>query len=253
MTALPATASPAPFRVRVFAPPYERLGPALDPADLAPRCVEDGSVICIDPLSLDLAQWARWCGRLRRTIPQANLVLLDRGAPKLGPILGTRAGLLGVQAVLPPDGCTVAALRESLTAPGLLEWEIRSWLRLVVPALPESTADMAVDLFRLGFETRARIDVDEALPVTGRAARYALGAGRLPPPGRWLRLGRTLPVLLACQRHPSTDLRIVAREAAMELRALRNQSRSLFGATPLAARNRLGWTWLLARFLQKRK
>lgn len=167
--------------------------------------------------------------------PAADARSVDRN-------LQRRLGAVGVRAFV-PDGASPTVLRRTLQHAGFLPNDVSLWVRLrlrrpgvqaVAPVLGrlacgESINDAAVDTCRKTLETG------------------------VPTVHKWKMAGKVMPALHRLQTEPGTTVESAARGSPYSTpgsfgRACRN----LFAASPSTIRRRLGWEWLLDRFVDRK-
>lgn len=173
--------------------------------------------------------------------------LIDRGVSPLEASALSRLAPMGIRAVV-PEGFDVHTLRRALGRHGLQAGELSAWLAARLAELSPSTSTTAVA------PRLARLlvvgSVDEAAREESRKAL----SRPLPTLYKWIMLGKVLPALVRLQGDPS-----MTQEAAAAATPYHDASDfgracdTLFGMRPSEIRKRIGWEWLVERFLERKE
>ena len=213
--------------------------------DLPPR-FPPGTVLRIPPEpdggpDGDLSGMLGQIRRIRKMCPGATIA----GAIRKGPTVHLRRLLAraGMRLWL-PEGSGFDELHLAAAQAGLDQVDVESWLRTRFS--PHGLRELAL------IQVAAHLTAGAGLPdrTLDEAGRWFPKLG-LPTVGRWRRLGRTLPVLVALQGEPKATI-----EASCKTRGWPDPSSfshavsSLFGDPPSRVRETVGWEWLLNRFIQ---
>ena len=192
---------------------------------------------------------------LRARLPAQPLVLRVR-KPLAAPEaleLGRQTAALGVRAVVFDGDPLPEALRRQMTDPTDLGEEMVEWLRTRGVRLTPEVAEILREIFG---RAAGCADLGDLLGRIGRSPRTArrhfqrLG---LPAPGLWLNVARALRAALRLQREQQTPLLTIATELGYtDQPALSRRMVQLFGLRPSEIRRRLGWEWLVDRWLCRR-
>lgn len=246
---------PSPPLVYRLPPPYDQFEAVRNLATLRPRDLPEGSLLAVG-LGAPREEWVAITAlvpRLRARFPAVPVVLRVRRRPIPDDLeWARRAGTLHIRAVLFDGEPPRARLQRTLTEPVGLPEELEEWLTLREPAVSPGVVHLVREIFRLA---PRYTEVGELLACLGRPERtvrtWFQQAG-LPGPGKWLAAAHAVYAALRLQSERRAPLLSVAVECGYsDHSSLSRQSLRLFGVRPGAVRQRLGWEWLLDRWLRR--
>jgi AraC-like DNA-binding protein len=143
------------------------------------------------------------------------------------------------------------ALRRQLTRPADLPGDVVDWLALRGIRLTPSIRHLIHGIFALAPHSPAVAPLLTRIGTSESSARFRLQKKCLPPPGRWLQAARALNAALHLQSRPDRALLPLALSLGYaDHSALSHLVGRAFGVRPAEIRDRLGWEWLLDRWLR---
>jgi AraC-like DNA-binding protein len=234
-------------------PPYTPSATAVMVREIDTSKIVPGSVLALH-VSARNVDW-RSCSEtvigLRRRLPAVPVVL------SLGPDIAdglfwaAQAARSSIRAVVAGDAPLGESLRRPLTATDTLGPDVVEWLSLfglrLSPTLNHLIGRIFTDAPRFS-------EVGPLLHTIGAAessTRFRFRKKGLPAPSRWLQAARALHAALRIQLEPGKS--ILAHACALgyaDHSALCHQMKRVFGTTPAAVRETLGWEWLLERWVR---
>lgn len=244
--------SAALFSVR---PPYTELERVRSLALLRRATLPAGAILALEVRGRpwEAGQLAQRIPELRRRFPAVPVVLYFRaplGAEALR--LARRAGALHARAVLMEGEPIVTALRRGLTRPLDLSRDVKEWLLVRGSAPPPRAMRLLGEIFERAPRSRRIRPLLQTMGCPPRTAHAWFAGHGLPSPGRWLGVAHGVHAVLRLQAEPDTSLfRVAIGCGYADHSALSRQVLRLFGERPHAVRQRLGWEWLLDRWLTR--
>jgi AraC-like DNA-binding protein len=232
-------------------PPYERPVPCrqerADILDLPP-----GSVLILD-LSAEPGDWGALHETMRRIRSEAPLLPLAlRIDTSRVNVLNAAIQIaqMPVRAVIGGEGYG-QALRRQLTRPADLPGDVVEWLSLRGIRFSPAVKHLLHGIFALAPHSPTVAPLLIRIGTSESSARFRLQKKCLPPPGRWLQVARALTAALHLQARPDRALLPLALSLGYaDHSALSHLLGRAFGARPSEIRERLGWEWLLDRWLR---
>jgi AraC-like DNA-binding protein len=234
-----------------LAPPYER----------AMRCrqvsgelgdLPAGSVLMLEVLT-EPRDWNALNATLQRLRAEAPLCPL---ALRLDPVrvnvlnAAIRIAQMPVRAVIGDDNYA-RALRRQLTRPADLPGDVVEWLSRRGVRLTPSVRHLLHGIFALAPHSPTVAPLLLRIGTSESSARFRLQKKCLPPPGRWLQAARALNAALHLQSRPDRALLPLALSLGYaDHSALSHLLGRAFRCRPAEIRERLGWEWLLDRWLR---
>lgn len=248
----PGPPSRRPHRFYLFTPPYRTPDPVRTPSDLVPDEAPPGASLiwCLGP---------RMDERLLREVQRRP------GGVQLLTVLPRKAEIEDADELLRMvEVCRPHAVLPFHHDPDPID------LRMLLREPPEDIARAVVDylgwrgliidpdmrqLIRRTLELSADISTVSGLARGVYMSRRALGraflrAG-LPVPSHWLHVGRVLRAVLDLQWHGDTLMRTASRHGYPDGFSLSNQMKRLTGVRPSEVKERIGWEWVLERWIHR--
>jgi AraC-like DNA-binding protein len=143
------------------------------------------------------------------------------------------------------------ALRRQLTRPADLPGDVVDWLSLRGIRFSPAVRHLLHGIFALAPHSPTVAPLLIRIGTSESSARFRLQKKCLPPPGRWLQVARALTAALHLQARPDRALLPLALSLGYaDHSALSHLLGRAFGARPSEIRERLGWEWLLDRWLR---
>jgi AraC-like DNA-binding protein len=211
-----------------------------------------GSVLMVE-VSSEPRDWGVLHGTLRRLRTEAPLCPL---ALRIDPLrvnvlnAAIRIAQMPVRAVIGDDDYP-RALRRQLTRPADLPGDVVEWLTLRGIRLTPSIRHLLHGIFALAPHSPTVAPLLVRIGTSESSARFRLQKKCLPPPGRWLQAARALNAALHLQSRPDRALLPLALSLGYaDHSALSHLLGRAFGVRPAEIRERLGWEWLLDRWLR---
>lgn len=215
-----------------------------------PDQISDGTVIilALAPESLSprsIQSVHRVATSVRKALAAAAI-----GGTLLGSREGARKGCrrvladAGLRFWLKPHDMTLAGLQTAIADAGVARLDILTWLEAYFR--PRGVVEHGL------LHMLASLLMTDDLPggMVNEAGRWTRRLG-IPPPRRWTMVGKLVRGITELQGDPSTTIAEAARRVGYsESSAFTHGCQQAFGLTPSVIRARLGWEWLLARFLR---
>jgi len=241
------------FPILHLKPPYSPGATTLIVREVDDSRVGPGSVFAvhISSRSVDWITCADAIRSLRQRLPSVPVVL------SLGPeipdplYLATQASRSSVRAVVAGSSTLPEALRRPLTSSASLGPDVVEWLTLFGIRLSPTLAHLVSQIFTEAPRFTEVGDLLQSLGAAESSTRFRFRKKGLPAPSRWLQAARALHAALRIQMEPEKS--ILAHAYAMgysDHSALCHQMKRMFGTTPAAVRQTLGWEWLLERWVR---
>lgn len=242
------TSQPAIFHL---APPYERPARWRQVSGEA-EGLPAGTVLLIE-LASEPRDWSTLQTTMRRLRAEAPLLPI---ALRIDPLrvnvlnAAIQIAQMPVRAVIGDEDCS-RALRRQLTRPADLPGDVVDWLTLRGIRLTPSLKHLLHGIFALAPHSPAVAPLLVRIGTSESSARFRLQKKCLPPPGRWLQAARALNAALHLQSRPDRALLPLALSLGYaDHSALSHLLGRAFGVRPAEIRERLGWEWLLDRWLR---
>jgi len=241
------------FPVLHLRPPYTPGATVVMVREVDPNKIVPGSVLALHVTSRN-ADWDRCSAAiegLRRRLPSVPVVLSLGPDIRDGLFLAARASRASVRAVVPGDAPLGESLRRPLTSTETLGPDVVEWLALFGVRLTPTVADLVSRIFS---DAPYHAEVGSLLRSIGAAessTRFRFRKKGLPAPSRWLQAARGIHAALRIQLDPGKS--ILSHACALgyaDHSALCHQMKRMFGTTPAAVRETLGWEWLLERWVR---
>jgi AraC-like DNA-binding protein len=252
LTLHPALELPLPlFQV---APPYQRAQRLRGISDEIGR-LTPGSVLLLE-VEAEPRDWyslQELTRRLRSAAPLLPLAL--RFDTRRVDVLhaAVQVARMPVRAVLSRDEEMEKALRRQLSRPVDLASDVVEWLGLQGIRLSPTLKHLIEGIVSLAPGYPAVAPLLTRIGTSESSARFRLQKKRLPPPGRWLQAARALHAALHLQSRPDRPLLPLALALGYaDHSALSHLLGRAFAVRPAEIRERLGWEWLLDRWLRSR-
>jgi AraC-like DNA-binding protein len=188
---------------------------------------------------------------LRRRLPSVPVVLSLGPDISDGLFLAGQAARSSIRAVVAGNAALGDALRKPLTDTASLGPDVVEWLSLFGLRLSPTLNHLICRIFT---DAPRFTEVGALLQSIGAAessTRFRFRKKGLPAPSRWLQAARGLHAALRIQLEPEKS--ILSHACAMgyaDHSALCHQIKRIFGTTPAAVRETLGWEWLLERWVR---
>lgn len=240
--------------VSLLVPPYERTQPLRTLSDEIAR-VTPGALLMVE-LETEPADWGslqELTQRLRATAPLLPIAL--RVDPHRVDVLhaAVHVARMPVRAIVAREEPCAQALRRQLTRPADLATDVVDWLGLRGTRLTPTLRHLIHGIFALAPESSSVAPLLARIGTSESSARFRLQKKRMPAPGRWLQVARALHAALHLQSRPERPLlRIALTLGYSDHSALSHLLGRAFGVRPAEIRHRLGWEWLLDRWLRSR-
>jgi AraC-like DNA-binding protein len=155
-----------------------------------------------------------------------------------------------VRAVIGGEGYA-HSLRRQLTRPADLPGDVIEWLSLRGIRFSPAVRHLLHGIFALAPHSPTVAPLLVRIGTSESSARFRLQKKCLPPPGRWLQVARALTAALHLQARPDRALLPLALSLGYaDHSALSHLLGRAFGSRPSEIRERLGWEWLLDRWLR---
>jgi AraC-like DNA-binding protein len=251
-----AHATPAGTRYPMLhlRPPYSAGATSIVVRELDPAKVVPGSVLALHITSrtLDWPSCSETVRGLRRSLPAVPVVLSLAPDIADGLYLAAQAARASVRAVVAGDAVLGESLRRPLTATDNLGGDVVEWLSLFGLRLSPTVAHLIYQIFT---DAPRFTEIGPLLQSIGAAessTRFRFRKKGLPAPSRWLQVARALHAALRIQLEPKKS--ILAHACSLgyaDHSALCHQMKRVFGTTPAAVRQTLGWEWLMERWVRK--
>lgn len=213
-----------------------------------------GSVLAlhISSRNVDWMAFSATVRKLRARVPAVPVVLSLGPDITDGLYLAGQATRVAVRAVVAGSVPLGESLRRPLTSTDGLGPDVVEWLGLFGIRLSPMIAHLVSEIFT---EAPRFTEVGALLKSMGAAdssTRFRFRKKGLPAPSRWLQAARALHAALLIQMEPDKSILSHACNLGYaDHSALCHQMKRVFGTTPAAVRETLGWEWLLERWVRK--
>jgi AraC-like DNA-binding protein len=233
-------------------PPYTEESTSLLVRGVDPDRVVPGSILALHVTcsSVDWGLCSEVVGRIRTRVPSLPIVLHLSGEVENGLYLASQAGRASIRAVLSGGFPLRDSLRRQLTAPANLGNDVAEWLPLCGVRLTPILRHLVAEIFSRAPEHLELGPLLHSIGAAESSTRFRFRKKGLPAPSRWLQAARALHAALRIQGDPERSILAHACELGYaDHSALCHQMKRVFGVTPAAVRDTLGWEWLLARWI----
>lgn len=234
-------------------PPYTPGATAIMVREVDTSKIVPGSVLAlhITARNVDWPACSEAVRGLRSRLPSVPVVLSLGPDISDGLFLAVQAARSSVRAVVAGNSPLGEALRRPLTDTNTLGPDVVEWLSLFGLRLSPTLNHLISRIFT---DAPRFTEVGHLLHSIGAAessTRFRFRKKGLPAPSRWLQAARGLHAALKIQMEPEKS--ILAHACALgyaDHSALCHQMKRMFGTTPAAVRETLGWEWLLERWVR---
>jgi AraC-like DNA-binding protein len=234
-------------------PPYTPSATAIMVREVDTTKIVPGSVLAlhITARSVNWTECAETVRGLRRRLPSVPIVLSLGPDISDGLFLAGQAARSSVRAVVAGNAPLGESLRRPLTSTQTLGPDVVEWLSLFGLRLSPTLSHLISQIFA---DAPRFTEIGALLQSIGAAessTRFRFRKKGLPAPSRWLQAARGLHAALRIQLEPEKS--ILAHACALgyaDHSALCHQMKRVFGTTPAAVRETLGWEWLLERWVR---
>jgi AraC-like DNA-binding protein len=234
-----------------LAPPYERPVPCRQVSGELVS-LQPGSVLVLE-VSSEPRDWTslhQTMMRLRAEAPLLPLALRIDASRVDVLHSAIQIAQMPVRAVVGDEGYA-RALRRQLTRPADLPGDVVEWLTLRGIRMTPSIRHLLHGIFALAPDSPTVAPLLTRIGTSESSARFRLQKKCLPPPGRWLQVARALTAALHLQARPDRALLPLALSLGYaDHSALSHLLGRAFSVRPGEIRDRLGWEWLLDRWLR---
>lgn len=235
-------------------PPYTPGATSVMVREVDASKIVPGSVLALHLTSrnVDWTAFSATVRRLRSHMPAVPVVLSLGPDVSDGLYLAGQASRVSVRAVVAGSAPLGESLRRPLTSTDGLGADVVEWLGLFGVRMTPTIAHLVAQIFT---DAPRYTEVGSLLRAIGAAessTRFRFRKKGLPAPSRWLQAARALHAALLIQTEPSRS--ILAHACTLgyaDHSALCHQMKRVFGTTPAAVRDTLGWEWLLERWVRK--
>jgi AraC-like DNA-binding protein len=241
------------FPILHLKPPYSPGTMSLIVREVDEARVGPGSVFAlhIASRSVDWAACSETVRTLRKRLP-AVPVVLSLGPEISDPLyLATQASRASVRAVVAGSSSLAESLRRPLTSAHSLGPDVVEWLTLFGVRLSPTLSHLVAQIFTDAPHFTEIGGLLQSIGAAESSTRFRFRKKGLPAPSRWLQAARALHAALRIQLEPEKS--ILAHACALgyaDHSALCHQMKRVFGTTPAAVRQTLGWEWLLERWVR---
>jgi AraC-like DNA-binding protein len=212
-----------------------------------------GSVLAlhITSRSIDWSACSETVRGLRRRLPSVPVVLSLGPDISDGLYVAGQAARSSIRAVVAGSDPLGESLRRPLTTADRLGPDVVEWLSLFNLRLSPTLSHLICHIFN---DAPRYTEIGELLRAIGAAessTRFRFRKKGYPAPSRWLQAARALHAALRIQMQPEKS--ILWHACALgyaDHSALCHQMKRMFGTTPAAVRETLGWEWLLERWVR---
>lgn len=235
-------------------PPYTAGATSVMVREVDASKIVPGSVLALHLTSrnVDWNAFSATVRRLRSHMPAVPVVLSLGPDVSDGLYLAGQASRVAVRAVVAGSAPLGESLRRPLTSTDGLGADVVEWLGLFGIRTTPTIAHLIAQIFT---DAPRYTEVGSLLRSIGAAessTRFRFRKKGLPAPSRWLQAARALHAALLIQMEPSRS--ILAHACTLgyaDHSALCHQMKRVFGTTPAAVRETLGWEWLMERWVRK--
>jgi len=234
-------------------PPYTPGATAIMVREVDTSKIVPGSVLAlhITARNVNWSDCSEAVRGLRRRMPSVPVVLSLGPDISDGLFLAGQAARSSIRAVVAGNAPLGESLRRPLTDTQTLGPDVVEWLSLFGLRLTPTLSHLISQIFT---DAPRYTEVGLLLHSIGAAessTRFRFRKKGLPAPSRWLQAARGLHAALRIQLEPEKS--ILAHACALgyaDHSALCHQMKRIFGTTPAAVRETLGWEWLLERWVR---
>jgi AraC-like DNA-binding protein len=234
-------------------PPYTPSSTAVMVREVDTTKIVPGSVLAlhITARNINWTECSETVRGLRRRLPAVPIVLSL--APDLpdGLYLAGQAARSSIRAVVAGNAPLGESLRRPLTNTQTLGPDVVEWLSLFGLRLTPTLNHLIGHIFTDAPQHREVSSLLHGIGAAESSTRFRFRKKGLPAPSRWLQAARGLHAALRIQLE--SEKSILAHACALgyaDHSALCHQMKRLFGTTPAAVRETLGWEWLLERWVR---
>jgi AraC-like DNA-binding protein len=234
-------------------PPYSPSATTVMVREVDVERIVPGSVLAIHIASRNV-DWPS-CNEavrgLRRRLPAVPIVLSLGPDITDGLYVASQASRASIRAVVSGSAPLAEALRRPLTTTATLGPDVVEWLTLFNLRLSPTLNHLVSRIFD---DAPRHSEIGGLLQAIGAAessTRFRFRKKGLPAPSRWLQAARGIHAALRIQMDPGKS--ILAHACALgyaDHSALCHQIKRMFGTTPAAVRETLGWEWLMERWVR---
>lgn len=233
-------------------PPYERPARCVVDADEFER-LPAGTVLLLE-MNSEPRDWQslhQSVMELRQSAPRLPIALRIDAARVDVLNAAVQLARMPVRAVLGGGEDYETALRRQLTRPTDLATDVVDWLAIRGTRLPPALRHLLHGIFSMAPQTSTVAPLLLEIGTSESSARFRLQKKGLPPPGRWLQAARAVHAALHLQARPDRPLLPLALSLGYaDHSALSHLLGRAFCVRPAEIRDRLGWEWLLDRWLR---
>jgi AraC-like DNA-binding protein len=249
----PTDRTPPVYPILHLKPPYTPSATSVMVREVDTAKLVPGSVLAlhITARTVNWSECSETVRGLRRRMPSVPVVLSLAPDIPDGLFLAAQAARSSIRAVVPGNAPLGESLRRPLTDTQTLGPDVVEWLSLFGLRLTPTLSHLISQIFT---DAPRFTEVGLLLQSIGAAessTRFRFRKKGLPAPSRWLQAARGLHAALRIQLQPERS--ILAHACALgyaDHSALCHQMKRVFGTTPAAVRETLGWEWLLERWVR---
>jgi AraC-like DNA-binding protein len=234
-------------------PPYTPSATAVMVREVDTTKIVPGSVLALH-ITARTVNWKE-CSEavrvLRRRLPAVPVVLsLGPDIPD-GLFLAGQAARSSIRAVVAGNAPLGESLRRPLTDTQTLGPDVVEWLTLFGLRLTPTLNHLISHIFSDAPQHREVSGLLREIGAAESSTRFRFRKKGLPAPSRWLQAARGLHAALRIQVEPEKSILTHACTLGYaDHSALCHQMKRLFGTTPAAVRDTMGWEWLLERWVR---
>ncbi|MQA90150.1 MAG: helix-turn-helix domain-containing protein [Gemmatimonas sp.] len=188
---------------------------------------------------------------LRRRLPAVPVVLSLGPDIEDGLFLAGQAAKASVRAVVAGNAPLGESLRRPLTTTTSIGIDVVEWLPLFGLRLSPTLNHLIAQIFTAAPRFTEVGPLLKSIGAAESSTRFRFRKKSLPAPSRWLQAARALHAAMRIQIDPGRS--ILSHACALgyaDHSALCHQMKRIFGTTPAAVRETLGWEWLLERWVR---
>jgi AraC-like DNA-binding protein len=249
---------PTPRRESVYPilhlrPPYTPGATSIMVREVDATKMVPGSVLALHVTSrtMDWSDCSEAVRGLRQRLPAVPVVLSLGPDIDDGLFLAGQAARASVRAVVSGQASLGESLRRPLTDTRTIGPDVVEWLALFGIRLSPTLGHLISEIFSAAPRFTEVGPLLHSIGAAESSSRFRFRKKGLPAPSRWLQAARGLHAALRIQLEPQKS--ILAHACALgyaDHSALCHQMKRLFGTTPAAVRQTLGWEWLLERWVR---
>ncbi len=234
-------------------PPYTPSATAVMVREVDTTKIVPGSVLAlhITARNINWTDCSEAVRGLRRRHPAVPVVLsLGPDIPD-GLFLAGQAARSSIRAVVAGNAPLGESLRRPLTDTQTLGPDVVEWLSLFGLRLTPTLNHLIAHIFSDAPYHREVSGLLREIGAAESSTRFRFRKKGLPAPSRWLQAARGLHAAMQIQLEPEKS--ILAHACTLgyaDHSALCHQMKRLFGTTPAAVRDTMGWEWLLERWVR---